>query len=204
MLWVVKTTLVPACARAAMKRQSRSRWRGSSDAEGSSSSGTAGAASSPMAMLTRWRLPPESRPTCSFARSASPSARAFRRPRLSVVDASRAGRTGAGSRAPTASSTRAGLLRHPADALPGGRDDLARAWRRSAGEQRQQRRLAGPVRADHRPDLAGLEPRSSTSRSAATVAEVLRQRARLERRGAHQGGGGACARHGSSTTWRRR
>ena len=32
----------------------------------------AGWASRPMAMLTRWRLPPESRPSCSSARSRNP------------------------------------------------------------------------------------------------------------------------------------
>ena len=43
-----------------MNSHRRSRWRGSSAALGSSSSSTSGSASRPIAMFTRWRLPPES------------------------------------------------------------------------------------------------------------------------------------------------
>ena len=53
-----------------MKPHSRSRWRGSSEADGSSSSSAAGLRSRPIAMLTRCWLPPDSRPTSSPARSA--------------------------------------------------------------------------------------------------------------------------------------
>ena len=53
----------------ATNAHSRSRWRGSSDDDGSSSSSTGGSPSSPTAMLTRWRLPPDSLPTSSPARS---------------------------------------------------------------------------------------------------------------------------------------
>jgi hypothetical protein len=65
---VEKTTVVPSSDR---NTHRRSRWRGSSDAEGSSSSSTSGWPSRPIAMFTRWRLPPESRLTSSPARSAS-------------------------------------------------------------------------------------------------------------------------------------
>ena len=53
-----------------MNSHSRSRWRGSSDDDGSSSGSTGGSASSPTAMLTRWRLPPDSVPSSSPARLA--------------------------------------------------------------------------------------------------------------------------------------
>ena len=55
-----------------MNSHSRSRWRGSSDDDGSSSASTGGSASSPTAMLTRWRLPPDSVPSSSPARSPRP------------------------------------------------------------------------------------------------------------------------------------
>ena len=55
-----------------MNSHSRSRWRGSSAEDGSSSSSTGGSASRPTAMFTRWRLPPESLPSSSRARSRRP------------------------------------------------------------------------------------------------------------------------------------
>ena len=84
-----------------MNAHSRSRCAGSSAAEGSSSSSSGGSPSSPTAMLSRWRLPPESLPVSSsrvelgqlqhprHARSSAPA---------------RAARTAAGSRARSASS----------------------------------------------------------------------------------------------------
>ena len=65
----------PSCRRARgspMNSHSRSRWRGSSAEDGSSSSSTGGSASRPTAMLTRWRLPPDSLPSSSRARSRRP------------------------------------------------------------------------------------------------------------------------------------
>ena len=53
-----------------MNAHSRSRWRGSSEAEGSSSSSAAGLRSRPIAMFTRCWLPPDRRPTSSPARAA--------------------------------------------------------------------------------------------------------------------------------------
>src|SRR5919109_3406012 len=72
MLWVEKITVVPPPARPETNSHSRSRWRGSSPALGSSSSRTAGRASSPIAMLIRCWLPPDSVPTWSSRRPPSP------------------------------------------------------------------------------------------------------------------------------------
>jgi hypothetical protein len=55
-----------------MNPHSRSRWRGSSDADGSSRSSAGGSHSRPIAMFTRCWLPPERRPTSSSARSSRP------------------------------------------------------------------------------------------------------------------------------------
>src|SRR5947209_15678313 len=72
MLWVANTTAVPRPARVVMNCHRRSRWRGSREAEGSSSNSTAGSDSSPTPMFTRCWLPPERVPTSSWPRSASP------------------------------------------------------------------------------------------------------------------------------------
>ena len=72
MSWVEKTTLVPRPASPPMNSHSRARCRGSSPTLGSSSSSTAGRASSPIAMLIRCWLPPDSLATISPRRSPSP------------------------------------------------------------------------------------------------------------------------------------
>jgi hypothetical protein len=62
----------------------RARWRGSSEEAGSSSSSTAGSEIKPIAMFTRWRLPPERRPTSSPARALSPVCSSIRSTAASV------------------------------------------------------------------------------------------------------------------------
>ena len=63
MSWVEKITVVPRPASSATNSQSRARWRGSRPTLGSSRSSATGRESSPIAMLTRCWLPPESRAT---------------------------------------------------------------------------------------------------------------------------------------------
>ena len=67
MSWVVKSTVASSVA---MKAHSRSRWAGSSAALGSSSSSSGGSPSSPTAMLSRCRLPPESLPVSASGSSS--------------------------------------------------------------------------------------------------------------------------------------
>ncbi len=161
-----------------MNSHSRSRWRGSSDADGSSSSSAAGSDSSPMAMLTRCWLPPDSRPTSSSARSlqARLHQHALRPPPRGRRPAP-AGRTAAGSPRPRASSTApaaAGPSRSPRCAA-----GLAVVGREHPGEDREQRRLARTVRTDHRDQLtrARLEAHRA---SAPPRAEALGQPAGRE------------------------
>src|SRR5215211_8663639 len=61
-----------------MNSHRRSRWRGSRPALGSSSRSTSGLASRPIAMFTRWRLPPDSSATWSRARSRRPVSSSIR------------------------------------------------------------------------------------------------------------------------------
>ena len=211
-----------------MNSHSRSRWRGSSDAEGSSSSSTGGSASRPTAMFTRWRLPPDSLPTLvvgALARGRSARASA-RRPRRGRAP-SPAARTAAGSRPPTASS------RPPAAA---GTQPTSRGGTR----QGRRRRAGCPARIDSSvvlpaplgPMIATSSPRRGLERHVAqrhAVAEALRD-APARQRGADRGRDGApqcggsarcrtpaarapgrapprspgLAAQGSSTRWRRR
>src|SRR5215203_5426015 len=72
MSWVEKITVVPRPASPETNSHNRARCRGSSPTLGSSRSSTAGRESSPIAMLIRCWLPPESRATISPRRSCSP------------------------------------------------------------------------------------------------------------------------------------
>src|SRR5690242_9710823 len=72
MSWVEKITVVPRPASPETNSQRRARWRGSRPTLGSSSSSTPGRESSPIAMLIRCWLPPESRATISPRRSPRP------------------------------------------------------------------------------------------------------------------------------------
>ena len=162
-LWVEKThRSCPRAASAATNSHRRSRWPGSSDAEGSSSASTGGSAISPSATFTRWRLPPESRPTRLVGALAE--ARLLEHPRDRRARDRRpapGARTARGSRHRQLRVERR-LLRRPADLAPARRGSTraARSARWTAGDDRQQRRLAGAVGADHRDQLARAQPRS--------------------------------------------
>ena len=79
------------------------------------------------------------------------------------------------------------LLGDEAD-LAAGEADLARIGLADAGEDREQRRLAGAVRADHREHLAGRGGEVDIVESE-PVAEALRQPDRLDRGGRGVGSG---------------
>ena len=165
-----KTTLVPRSVSPRMNVHSRWRWRGSSAPDGSSSSSTGGSASSPTAMFTRWRLPPERLASSSSARSCE--ARLLEHPldgRVGVLDALQPREQAQVLRDGELRVDR-GLLRHPADALvrvgallrhrPGVR-------RPDPAEHRQQRRLARAVGPDDREQLAARDLEAHVAHGAA-------------------------------------
>ena len=158
MSWVEKITVVPRPARAPTNSQSRARWRGSRPTLGSSRSRTTGRESSPIAMLIRCWLPPESRATVSSRRSPSPVELEHlldRGARVLVLLEPGEEQQVLLDRQPPVERR---LLGNPADRAAG-QLDLAPVGPGDPGEDREQRRLAGPVRPDHRHQLPGARPR---------------------------------------------
>ena len=138
-----------------MKPHSRSRWRGSSEADGSSSSSAAGLRSRPIAMFTRCWLPPDRRADLvAGARRAGRSARASARRPPRRRRPSPGARTGAGSRRPRA-SRRARAAAGTQPTCSGGGETVPRGRRERAREDLQQRGLARAVGPDDRDELAG-------------------------------------------------
>ena len=148
----------------ATKSHSRSRWRGSSAALGSSSSSTVGLASRPIAMLTRWRFPPDSR---DAARRLAPRAEpgpACRRPPRRRRRHPPGARTGAGSR-PRSACCRAPGAAAPSRTRPG-IATVPASGRWILGQDRQQRRLPGAVRTDASDQLSAPRLQARTPANA--------------------------------------
>ena len=149
-----------ACDRSRARRRTPTAvraGRGSSAEDGSSSASTCGSAINPRATFTRWRLPPDRRSTrSSRALAEAPSARASSRPPPRGRPLPRGARTARGSRRPTASRTAPAAAAPSRSRAPAPEPDtVPRAWLLDAGENRQQRRLAGAVGPDDRNQLAG-------------------------------------------------
>ena len=151
---VAKTTAPPRAGTSASRPQSLRRWRGSSEAVGSSRKTSDGAPSRPMATLRRCALPTE-----------SVAARAVGR--LEQVDgAEEPLGLGLGVREPLEAREQAQVLarreapvqgralRHPARVALRRPLDRALARRRRAGQHLEQRRLAGAVGSEQRDRLA--------------------------------------------------
>ncbi len=182
----------PWCRRPRGRRtnsQRRSRWRGSRPVLGSSRSRTAGAASRPIAMLIRCWLPPESVPTWSSARSASPVCSSIcSTRRVDVGDRPRAGRTGGRFSRDGEPPVERRLLRNPADLAAGTSIEPASGSRIPARIESSVVLPApfGPITASSSPARRG---RSETLAERRSAAEALREAAHLD----HRGGGGAAA-----------
>ena len=177
-----------------MVPKSSSAARGRSPAVGSSSSSRSGAFISAIAMARTWRWPPVSvrgrrAPLLGQHRKALVELGDARRARRAVEIAAHLEVLGDAHRAEDVA-----LLRHEGQAEPAelgraeARDvavlehDLARAGRNRPGDQLEQRRLAGAVRADEGDDLA-------RRRRAATRPSRYRRRRRSRRRGRRCRGG---------------
>ena len=187
MLWVEKITVVPPPARPETNSQSRARWRGSRPTLGSSSSRTTGRASSPIAMLIRCWLPPERR--IDLVVAALGERRQLEHlldARLRVLVPLEAGEEAQVLLHRQAPVERR-LLGHPAD-LAARQVDLAVVGTDDAGEDREQRRLAGAVGADHGQQLARPGAEVDPAQRLA-VAVALDEPAGLERGGAVGRGG---------------
>ena len=172
--------MVPPPASAPTNSQRRSRWRGSSPDDGSSSSSTGGpgeeADRDVHALLV------------AAGQGADLVVAAVREPGLlehlledgigvgHPLEAREEQQVLGHGQAPV----ERGLLRHPAD-LAGGAADLARVGVADPGEDREQRRLAGAVRADHGEQLAPVRHEGDVAQGPA-LAEALAQPLHLDHR----------------------
>ena len=124
-------------------------------------------------MLTRCWLPPDRRPTSSPARSRSPVCSSIRATvGLDVGDLLQA-REQAQVLGARRASSRARAAAAPSRPARRSSETVPAVGAERAGEDLQQRRLAGAVGPDDRDQLAAARPRSVTSRSAARVAVAL-------------------------------
>ena len=108
-------------------------------------------------MLTRCWLPPDSRPTSSSARSSSPVWASIRPHGLFGIGELLEPREQPQVLGHRQLRVERRLLRHPADLAGRAVSISPSVGGRTPGEDREQRRLAGAVRADDRDQLAGLE-----------------------------------------------
>ena len=116
-------------------------------------------------MLTRCWLPPESRPTSSSARSSRPVCSSIR---ATAASGSASFSSRANRRRFSATDSfeySAGCCGTQPMLGPGARRHLALARREHAGEDRQQRRLAGAVGPDDRDQLAGVQLEADRARA---------------------------------------